>query len=103
MGWNHFSRSCRHRQYAPNTSFDAPFYIKNVLPIVKREGNRLIGPDFTFQRDSSKPHTSETTIDTIESMRFSLIGPDIWPPNSPDLNPLVEVHLKTKTFKMSLK
>ena len=65
----------------------------------------MIGPDFTFQQDGAKPHTSGTTIETIESMGFSLIGPDIWPPNSPDLNPLdyffwdaVEVQLKTRTF-----
>ena len=38
-------------------------------------------------------------------MGFSLIGSDIWPPNSPDLNPLdyffwneVEDELKTKSF-----
>ena len=86
-------------------SFDADFYIENVLPIVKKDGNRLIGLDFTFQQDGAKPHTSGTTIETIESMGFSLIGPDIWPPNSPDLNPLdyffwdaVEVQLKTRTF-----
>ena len=80
------------------TSFDAAFFIKNVLRIVKRDANRLIGPDFTFQKDGEKQHT-------IESLGFSLIGADIWPPNSPDLNLLdyyfwdaVEVQLKTKTF-----
>jgi hypothetical protein len=87
------------------TSFDADFYIANVLPIVKKDGNRLIGPDFTFQQDGAKPHTSGATIEAIKSMGISLIGPDTWPPNSPDLNPLnyffwneVEVQLKTKTF-----
>ena len=30
------------------TSFDVAFCIKIELPIVKRDGNRLIGPDFTF-------------------------------------------------------
>ena len=79
------------------------FYIKNVLPIIKRNGNRLIGPDFTFQKDvRAKPHTSGTTIEKFESMGFSLIRP----PNSPDLNALdhffgsnaVEVQPKTKTF-----
>ena len=87
------------------TSFDADFYIENVLPIVKRDGNRLIGPDFTFQQDLAKHRTSKVTTEAIKSMGFSLIGPDIWPPNSPDLNPLdyffwdaVEVQLKTKSF-----
>ena len=53
----------------PKTSFDAAFYINNV-PIVKRDGNRLIGPDFIFQQDGAKPHTSRTTIETIERMGF---------------------------------
>ena len=88
-------------------SFDAAFYIKNVLRIVKRDANRLIGPDFTFQKDGEKQHTSGTTIETIESLGFSLIGADIWPPNSPDLNLLdyffwdaVEVQLKLKHLIM---
>jgi len=56
-------------------SFDAVFYIENVLPIVKRDGNRLIVPDFTFQQDGAKPHTSKATTEAINSMGFSLIGP----------------------------
>ena len=76
------------------TSFDAAFYIKNVLPIVKRDGNKLIGADFTFQQDGAKPHTSRTTIETIESMGFCLSGQIrliiFWD--------AVEVQLKTKIF-----
>jgi len=48
----------------------------------------LIGPDFSFQQDGAKPNRCGTTIETIESMGFSLIGSDIWSPNSPDLYPL---------------
>ena len=86
-------------------SFNADFYIKNVLPIVNRDENRLIGPKFTFQQDVAKPHTGKVTIETFKSMGFSFIGTDNWPPNSPDLNPLdyffwneVEEQLKTKSF-----
>ena len=68
------------------TSYDATFYIKNVLPLVKQDGNRLIGPDFAFQQDGAKPNTSKATIKAIKSMGFSLIMPDIWPSNLPDLN-----------------
>ena len=46
-------------------SFDADFYIENVLPIVKKDGNRLIGPDFTFQRDGAKLHISKATTEAI--------------------------------------
>ena len=64
-------------------SFDADFYIENVLPILNRDGNRLIGSNFTYQQDGAKSHTSKAATETIKSMGFSLIGP-----NSPDLNPL---------------
>ena len=72
----------------PETSFYAPFYIKNVLLIVKRNGKRLILLDFTFQQDDAKPHTSGNSIEKIESIGVSLIVADILPPNSLDLNPL---------------
>ena len=70
------------------TTFNAEFYIENVLPIVKRDGNKLIGPNFTFQQDGARPHTSKATMEAIKSMGLSVIMPDIWPPNSSDLNPL---------------
>ena len=38
------------------------FCIENDLPIVKRDGHRLIGPHFTFQQDGARPHTSQATI-----------------------------------------
>jgi len=36
-----------------NESFNGDFYVKNVLPIVNRDGKRLIGDNFTFQQDGS--------------------------------------------------
>ena len=58
------------------TLFDAAFYIKcrisdKCIPIVNRDGNRWIGPDFTFQQGGTLPHT----IETFESMGFRLSGP----------------------------
>ena len=53
IGWNHFSRSYQHRYLPQKSSFDAVFYVKNVLPIVKRDGNILIGSDCTFQQDGA--------------------------------------------------
>ena len=87
------------------TSFDSDFYVEKVLPIVKRDGIQLIGENFIFQQDGAKPHTSGQTMDAVQKLGISIIGPEKWPPNSPDLNPLdyffwneVEVHLKTKKF-----
>ena len=91
------------------TSFNSNFYIKNVLPVAQRDGMKLIGKDFVYQQDGATSHTSQETISAIKNMDIELIGPDVWPPNSPDLNPLdyffwneVENRLKknlTKTNK----
>ena len=89
----------------PKTSFNSDFYIKNVLPIVKRDGTRLIVPRFIFQQDGATCHTSEVTINELNKLDISYIGPDKWPPNSPDMNPLdyfvwneIENRLKSKKF-----
>ena len=50
-------------------------------------------PDFTFPQESAKPHTSIATIETIQSMGFSLIRSYIWRSNSPNLNPFDIVFL----------
>ena len=87
------------------TSFDSVFYTENVLPIVKRDGTRLIGHDFIYQQDGATPHVSKDSIAAINNLGIPFIQPDKWPPNSPDLNPLdyffwneVEVRLKKKRF-----
>ena len=89
----------------PKTTYDAKFYCENVLPIVQRDGTKLIGPDFTFQQDGATCHTAKVTMETIKNMGFSIIRPDRWPANSPDLKSLyyffwneVESRLKGKTY-----
>ena len=74
-----------------------------MLPIVKRDGIQLIRENFIFQQDGAKPKMSGKTLEAIEKLGFSIIAPEKWPLNSPDLNPLdyffwneAEVHLKTK-------
>ena len=64
----------------------------------KRDGNRLIGQNLSFQQDGARSHTSKVTIEAIKSMGFSLIGSDIWPLNSPDLNPLIIFFEKKKKY-----
>ena len=71
-----------------NTSFDSDFYVSKVLPIARRDGERLIGPDFIFQQDGASVHTSHQSIAKLTNTFPSFIEPDRWPANSPDLNPL---------------
>ena len=60
----------------PKTSFNSGFYIENVLPIVKRDGLRLIGSDFFFQKDSASCHISRHTLNELKTSGTSVIGSD---------------------------
>ena len=55
MTWNGFTSLV---VLPPKMSFNSDFYIKNVLPIVSRDGKRLIGTNFIFQQDGASCHSS---------------------------------------------
>ena len=39
-----------------------------MLPIIKRDGIKLIGENFIFQQDGAKSHTSGQSIEAIEKI-----------------------------------
>jgi len=43
---------------------------------------------FIFQQDSAPAHRARETIDLLRRSTPDFIAPDMWPPNSPDLNPV---------------
>ena len=43
---------------------------------------------FVFQQDSAPAHRAHDTIQLLQQETPDFIGPDLWPPNSPDLNPV---------------
>ncbi|KIH57135.1 hypothetical protein ANCDUO_12677 [Ancylostoma duodenale] len=45
-------------------------------------------PNFTFQQDWTTSHGAKTTISFLETKVGSFLATDLWPANSPDLNPL---------------
>lgn len=63
-------------------------YIKEVLPVALKYGNKLLGNDWTFQQDGARPHIHHLTQKWCRDHFPSFINKDRWPPNSPDLNPL---------------
>ena len=63
-------------------------YIKEVLPIALKYGNKVFGNDWTFQQDGATPHTHAKSQAWCAERFPSFIVKDWWPPNSPDLNPL---------------
>ena len=43
---------------------------------------------FTFQQDSAPAHRTRDTIELLRRSTPDFIAADMWPPNSPDLNPV---------------
>jgi len=48
----------------------------------------VAGDMFIFQQDSAPVHRACETIQLLQRETPDFIAPDLWPPNSPDLNPV---------------
>lgn len=55
-----------------------------LLPAIRR----IAGDIYTFQQDSAPAHRARETIELLQRETPDFITPDLWPPNSPDLNPV---------------
>ena len=54
------------------------------------EMDRLTGyQPYVFMQDGARSHTANETVRFLNLQRYStLLQPNMWPPNSPDLNPV---------------
>jgi len=57
---------------------------QHLLPAMRH----ISGETFIFQQDSAPAHRARETIELLSRMTPDFIGPEMWPPNSPDLNPV---------------
>lgn len=57
---------------------------QQMLPAIRR----MSGDFFVFQQDSASAHRARETIELLRRETPDFIGPDLWPANSPDLNPV---------------
>jgi hypothetical protein len=55
-----------------------------LLPAIRR----IAGDVYTFQQDSAPAHRARETIALLQRETPDFISPELWPPNSPDLNPV---------------
>ena len=46
------------------------------------------GEFFIFQQDSARAHRARDTVRLLQQSTPTFFPPDLWPPNSPDLNPV---------------
>jgi len=49
---------------------------------------RDISEYFIFQQDSAPAHRPKETVDLLSTETPAFIPPTLWPPNTPDLNPV---------------
>ena len=63
-------------------------YISEVLPVARKFGNKVFGDDWCYQQDGATCHTHQRSQDWCRAKLPAFIEKGVWPPNSPDLNPL---------------
>ena len=56
---------------------------KQLLPVMRD----VSGDFFIFQQDNAPAHRACDTVRSLEQSTPAFIPPDLWPPNSTDLNP----------------
>ncbi|CAF0755279.1 unnamed protein product [Didymodactylos carnosus] len=66
-------------------TLDVERYMKDILPVALKCGNKMLGMDWTYQQDGAIPHTHHLNQKWCADHFFSFIPKDRWPPNSPDL------------------
>ena len=57
---------------------------QHLLPAIREQS----GEYFVFQQDSAPAHRAYDTIAMLRRETPAFITPSLWPPNSPDLNPV---------------
>lgn len=73
----------------PGVKIDGAYYrdvllSQHLLPAIKK----MSGDCFTFQQDSAPAHRARETVALLTREIPDFIPPTLWPPNSPDLNPV---------------
>ena len=75
--------------FGPGEKVDADAYLNALEHTVKPWIDTVTGgSDYVFQQDSAPAHTAKRTQEWCQE-NFSMVWTkDMWPPNSPDLNPM---------------
>jgi len=73
----------------PGTKINGQYYrdvllMREMLPAIRR----IAGDVFVFQQDNAPAHRARETVELLHRETPMFISPDMWPANSPDLNPV---------------
>lgn len=74
----------------PGAKVNSEYYCQHVLGDGLLPDIRAICQHHTWilQQDGAPSHTAKNTMDYLRRENIAFIEPDMWPPNSPDLNPV---------------
>ena len=74
----------------PGAKINSAYYCDRVLDhgLLPDIRNKCRLHQWTLQQDGAPSHTAKKTIDFLSRENIDVIEPDMWPPNSPDLNPV---------------
>jgi DDE superfamily endonuclease len=74
----------------PGVKVNGAYYRDNLLAQKLLPDMRRISQDqfFVFQQDGAPAHRARDTVSFLERETPDFIPPTLWPPNSPDLNPV---------------
>ena len=69
---------------------NSAYYRVKLLASMIPEMDRLTGHQpYVFMQDGARSHTANETVRFLNQQRYlTLLQPNMWPPNSPDLNPV---------------
>jgi AraC-like DNA-binding protein len=74
----------------PGAKVNSEYYCDHVLKrgLLRDIQARCGRHNWTLQQDGAPSHTARNTITFLHQENVTFIEPDMWPPNSPDLNPV---------------
>jgi len=73
----------------PNIKINGAYYRHVLLKQEMLPDIRAISGDFfIFQQDNAPAHRASETVALLQREVPAFIAPNLWPPNSPDLNPV---------------
>ena len=59
-----------------------------LLNMLMLDIRSVFGDYYVFQQDGSPAHRARDTVTMLQTETPEFIPPEMWPPNSPDLNPV---------------
>jgi len=73
----------------PGVKINGAYYrdvllMQELLPVIRD----IAGDFFVFQQDGAPAHRARQTVGLLQQETPAFIPPELWPPNSPDLNPV---------------